>query len=174
MATISGNHPAGRSHQATRAHRAGRGRVGSPCGGIATDLAPPEAALVMALEQALLVARACARPARRAGHLPPGVIAAVAAGLAGVRAQLERAEALVAGGAAPGLATPDVRHLTSLTAREVEVLRLVAAGRSNREMAGLLCLSERTIERHLENIYRKVGARNRADATAFALRHRLT
>ena len=40
-------------------------------------------------------------------------------------------------------------------------------------MAGLLCRSERTVERHLENIYRKVGARNRADATAFALRHGL-
>ena len=53
------------------------------------------------------------------------------------------------------------------------MLRLVAEGRSNREMAEVLCRSERTIERHLENIYRKIAARNRADATAFALRHRL-
>ena len=53
------------------------------------------------------------------------------------------------------------------------MLRLVAAGRSNREIAAALSRSERTVERHLENIYRKIGARNRADATAFALRHRL-
>jgi DNA-binding CsgD family transcriptional regulator len=61
-----------------------------------------------------------------------------------------------------------------LSRREVEVLRLVAAGRSNREMAAMLCRSERTIERHLENIYRKVGARNRADATAYAHRNNVT
>jgi DNA-binding NarL/FixJ family response regulator len=56
----------------------------------------------------------------------------------------------------------------------VAVLRHVAVGRSNREMAVILCRSERTIERHIENIYRKIAARNRADATAFALRHHLS
>ena len=60
-----------------------------------------------------------------------------------------------------------------LTPREVEVLRLVAAGASNREMAATLSRSERTIERHLENIYRKIDARNRADAVAFTLRRGL-
>ena len=54
------------------------------------------------------------------------------------------------------------------------MLRLVAAGRSNRAMAAALALSERTVERHLENAYRKIGARNRAEATAYALRHHLT
>ena len=53
------------------------------------------------------------------------------------------------------------------------MLRLVAAGRSNREAAAALSVSERTVERHLENLYRKVGARNRAEATAYALKHRL-
>ncbi|HEU0116976.1 MAG TPA: LuxR C-terminal-related transcriptional regulator, partial [Thermomicrobiales bacterium] len=57
-----------------------------------------------------------------------------------------------------------------LTARELDVLRLVAAGKSNRIIAAELSLSEKTIERHLSNIYVKTGAENRAGATAFALR----
>lgn len=56
-----------------------------------------------------------------------------------------------------------------LTAREVEVLRLVAAGRTNNEIAGELTLSVRTVERHIWNIYRKIGARGRSEATAYAL-----
>jgi pimeloyl-ACP methyl ester carboxylesterase/DNA-binding CsgD family transcriptional regulator len=55
-----------------------------------------------------------------------------------------------------------------LTARELEILSLLARGFSNREMADQLVLSPRTIERHLENLYRKTGARNRAEATAYA------
>ena len=58
-----------------------------------------------------------------------------------------------------------------LTARELEVLRLVATGKSNRAIAAALYLSEKTIERHLSSIYAKTGAENRAAATAFALRH---
>jgi DNA-binding CsgD family transcriptional regulator/tetratricopeptide (TPR) repeat protein len=69
--------------------------------------------------------------------------------------------------------SPSGRSPNGLTAREIVVLRLVVTGRSNREMAETLCRSERTIERHLENIYRKIAARNRADATAYALRHHL-
>jgi DNA-binding CsgD family transcriptional regulator len=57
-----------------------------------------------------------------------------------------------------------------LTPREAEILRLLAGGRTNREIADTLVLSVHTIERHLANAYRKIGARNRADATAFALR----
>jgi DNA-binding NarL/FixJ family response regulator len=49
----------------------------------------------------------------------------------------------------------------------------VAAGRSNREIASTLVLSVHTVERHIANIYRKIDARNRAEATAFALRERL-
>jgi DNA-binding NarL/FixJ family response regulator len=58
-----------------------------------------------------------------------------------------------------------------LTSREVEILKLLAGGRTNREIAAELVLSVHTIERHLANAYRKIGARNRADATAFALRN---
>ena len=57
-----------------------------------------------------------------------------------------------------------------LSRREQEVLRLLAAGESNREIARRLGLSPHTIERHVANLYRKIGARGRADATAYALR----
>jgi pimeloyl-ACP methyl ester carboxylesterase/DNA-binding CsgD family transcriptional regulator len=60
-----------------------------------------------------------------------------------------------------------------LTRREAQVLRLIADGQSNREVADELVLSLRTVERHITNIYAKIGARGRADATAYALRHSL-
>jgi DNA-binding NarL/FixJ family response regulator len=50
------------------------------------------------------------------------------------------------------------------------VLRLLAGGRTNHELAADLCLSVKTVERHLLNAYRKVGARNRAEAASFTLR----
>ena len=56
-----------------------------------------------------------------------------------------------------------------LTQREVEVLRLIASGQSNREIAEKLILSVRTVERHIGNIYGKISARGRADATAYTL-----
>ena len=61
-----------------------------------------------------------------------------------------------------------------LTAREVEVLRLIAAGRTNLEISRELVLSLRTVARHITNIYGKIGARGKADATAYAIRHGLT
>jgi ATP/maltotriose-dependent transcriptional regulator MalT len=63
-----------------------------------------------------------------------------------------------------------------LTAREVEVLRLIAVGCSNRQIAETLTLSERTVERHIANIYGKIGVAGRsarAAATMYALRHQL-
>ncbi|PKB65989.1 MAG: hypothetical protein BZY81_08385 [SAR202 cluster bacterium Io17-Chloro-G4] len=68
----------------------------------------------------------------------------------------------------PGPTYPD-----GLTVREVEVLRLVASGMSNRGIAAELVLSTRTVERHITNIYGKIGARGRADATSNALGHEL-
>ena len=53
------------------------------------------------------------------------------------------------------------------------MLRLVAAGRSNREIANELVLSERTVARHVTNIYGKTGAGGRAEATAYAFKHGL-
>ncbi|HEX6541849.1 MAG TPA: AAA family ATPase [Ktedonobacterales bacterium] len=63
-----------------------------------------------------------------------------------------------------------------LTPREAEVLRLIAAGTSNQDIAAMLVLSVRTVERHISNIYAKIGAEgtaSRAIATAYALRHEL-
>jgi len=57
-----------------------------------------------------------------------------------------------------------------LTRRETEVLRLVAAGLSNREIAGSLVLSEHTIHRHIANLLRKLGQSSRAAAAAHATR----
>ena len=61
-----------------------------------------------------------------------------------------------------------------LTAREVEVLRLIAAGRTNLEISRELVLSLRTVARHITNIYGKIGARSKVDATSYAIRHGLT
>jgi non-specific serine/threonine protein kinase len=58
-----------------------------------------------------------------------------------------------------------------LTRRETAVLRLLAGGYSNSEVAQELVLSVRTVERHVANIYSKIGAHGRAEATAYALRH---
>lgn len=61
-----------------------------------------------------------------------------------------------------------------LTAREAEVLRLVASGKTNRDIAVELVLSEHTVGRHLQNIYAKIGVSSRAAATAFVFEHGLT
>jgi DNA-binding NarL/FixJ family response regulator len=60
-----------------------------------------------------------------------------------------------------------------LTARELEVLRLVAAGETNKAIAADLFVSERTVDRHLSNIYAKLGVSSRAAATAHAYQHGL-
>ena len=96
------------------------------------------------------------------------------AALAGFRAlgaahQAQRAERLLAEVDPAARGRPDLR----LTPREVEVLRLVGQGRSNDEIASGLFLSVRTVERHVANIYAKIGATGRtARATASAFAHR--
>jgi DNA-binding CsgD family transcriptional regulator len=60
-----------------------------------------------------------------------------------------------------------------LTPRELQVLRFVAAGETNRAIATELVLSERTVDRHVSNIYTKLGVSSRAAATAYAYRHQL-
>lgn len=60
-----------------------------------------------------------------------------------------------------------------LTARETEVLRLVSAGLGNREIAAQLFISEKTVARHLSNIFTKLDLTSRAGATAYAYRHGL-
>jgi DNA-binding NarL/FixJ family response regulator len=60
-----------------------------------------------------------------------------------------------------------------LTPREREVLRLLAGGDTNGAIARSLHITEHTVERHVANLYRKIGARGRAEATAYALRNGL-
>lgn len=62
---------------------------------------------------------------------------------------------------------------SGLSAREVEVLRLVAGGRTNRDIASELVISERTVDRHVSNIFGKLGVSTRAAATAHAYEHDL-
>jgi DNA-binding CsgD family transcriptional regulator len=79
-------------------------------------------------------------------------------------------------------ATPDVAridavmqvdHRAVLTAREVQVLRLVSAGKTNKAIAAELSLSDRTVDRHLSNILTKLNVPSRAAATAYAYTHKL-
>jgi DNA-binding NarL/FixJ family response regulator len=76
--------------------------------------------------------------------------------------------------AAPDAGAPDrARRPHGLSPREVEVLRLVAVGCTNAEIAARLVVSRRTAEHHVQHIYRKVGSSSRAVAALFALEHGL-
>jgi DNA-binding CsgD family transcriptional regulator len=82
-------------------------------------------------------------------------------------------------------AVPDVRRVDELTrrdgagpthgltGRELEVLRLVASGKTNREIAADLVVSEHTVARHVQNIFGKLGVSSRTAATAYAFEHDL-
>jgi DNA-binding NarL/FixJ family response regulator len=85
----------------------------------------------------------------------------------GARSDLARVEAL----AREVLPAAAVAH--PLSTRELEVLRLVAAGKSNRAIAAELFISERTVERHVSNIFAKLDVSSRAAATAYAYEHQL-
>ena len=81
-------------------------------------------------------------------------------------------------GAAPDLAALDslagaAGDSHGLTARELEVLRLVAAGKSNKEIGATLVISEHTVARHVQNIFTKLGVPSRTAAGAFAFEHNL-
>jgi len=77
-------------------------------------------------------------------------------------------------------AKPDLARLGpsisghGLSPRELEVLRLVAAGKTNRQIAASLVISEHTVARHVQNIFAKLDLSSRAAATAFAFEHELT
>jgi DNA-binding CsgD family transcriptional regulator len=82
----------------------------------------------------------------------------------GAKPAEREAAGLLGGAEAPG----------GLSPREIEVLRLVAAGRSNPQIAAELVLSEKTVARHLSNIFTKLEVGSRTAAAAFAFEHRLT
>jgi ATP/maltotriose-dependent transcriptional regulator MalT len=66
------------------------------------------------------------------------------------------------------------RAAAGLTGRELQILRLVATGRTNRTIAEELGLSEKTVARHISNIFNKLNVASRAAATAYAFEHQLT
>jgi DNA-binding NarL/FixJ family response regulator len=79
-------------------------------------------------------------------------------------------------GAAPALAELDgaaTGPSHGLSPREVEVLHHLAGGRTNREIADQLKISERTVDRHVSNLYTKLDVSTRAAATAWAYEHDL-
>jgi DNA-binding NarL/FixJ family response regulator len=168
--------------------------------GCTADQESPGAALVAALDLALVAAHrllgeldsAAGRHADAAAHLERALALAASSAARDERALLalpraaegaarcrprvlapapDRPEIVEACGATRAAAAPGCPG--GLTRRELEVLRLIAAGKSNREIAAALYLSPRTSERHVANIYLKLGAHSKAEATAYALRHRL-
>jgi DNA-binding NarL/FixJ family response regulator len=98
-------------------------------------------------------------------------VRAAAGGQSVLDPQVQQRLLAAAGGGAPPTATvlPD-----GLTAREGEVLRLIAAGLSNREIAGRLYVSEATVKSHINRLFAKTGVRDRAQAVQYAYRHGLT
>jgi len=140
------------------------------------------------LEAALTLAAACAAPYERAlTMLSLAAWHGAQGARAAARALVDEARTICAPlGAAPALAQSD--HLAArlalaakdhaaypagLSAREAEVLRLVAAGRTNREIADALSLSPATVKNHVANILAKTDTDNRAAAAAFAQRRGL-
>ena len=73
----------------------------------------------------------------------------------------------IGGGAAPAQA-PAAESPVGLTRRELEILRLVAEGHSNSQLARMLWVTEQTVKFHLSNIYRKLGVANRTEASRWA------
>jgi non-specific serine/threonine protein kinase len=113
------------------------------------------------------------------GAAARGQLGAEAFGAAWARGRLlslDDACALALDAPDPAGTAPAVLAVTTglphgLTPREAEVLRLLAAGATSKEIAAQLVLSVRTVDRHIANIYAKTGARRRADAAAYAVQH---
>jgi DNA-binding CsgD family transcriptional regulator len=61
--------------------------------------------------------------------------------------------------------------LSDLTPREIEILQLVLAGRTNKSIAAEISISEKTVEFHLDKVYTKIGMRSRTLASLWALQH---
>jgi DNA-binding CsgD family transcriptional regulator len=86
--------------------------------------------------------------------------------------ELDAARATLAALGAPSLPLGSIAALPDgLTDREAEVLRHVATGRTNREVARTLSISEKTVARHLSNVFTKTGVASRTEAAAYAFAH---
>jgi ATP/maltotriose-dependent transcriptional regulator MalT len=114
----------------------------------------------------VLLARACRAVGDEEGAEASLAAAATAFARLGATLDMRDVEALRA-------ARSPERLPCGLTAREAEVLRLVATGLTNKQIGAELSLSSKTITRHLSNIFAKIGVSSRAAATAFVFEHRL-
>jgi DNA-binding CsgD family transcriptional regulator len=108
------------------------------------------------------------RPAHNPGGAASLLVAEVDAGRVG-RAEVDAVLA------AAGQATrpPNVARPAGLTEREVDVLRMIARGLSNKQVAAALGISPKTVGHHVEHLYAKAGVTTRAGATLFAMEHGL-
>jgi DNA-binding NarL/FixJ family response regulator len=79
---------------------------------------------------------------------------------------------VIAAAAAPK-AAPGAKGAANLSQREIEVLLVLAKGLRNREIAQALVISEKTVERHLENIYNKLDITSRTSAVVYAVQNGL-
>ena len=112
------------------------------------------------------------RPHRPAAD-PGGIAGIVAAEVRDGRLDRTAAEAVLAAAGQPMSAIGRDALPGGLTGREAEVLALIARGRTNKEVAARLHLSAKTVGRHVENVYAKIGVNSRAAAAVFAMEHRL-
>ena len=138
--------------------------------GLAGDALGPGARVVAVADCA--VGLCSARPHRPGHSVDEARAVLVAEAEAG---RLDRAAAsavLEVLGAAPLVPLADVRP-SGLTEREVEVVRLVASGASNKDVAAALGITAKTVAHHVAHVYDKTGCRSRAGLTLFALEHHL-
>jgi DNA-binding CsgD family transcriptional regulator len=103
---------------------------------------------------------------KAAALLDEALATARALGMRALEARLTDQQELMAPPAPAPQDLPD-----PLSPREVEVLRLIAAGKSNRDIADTLCISLNTVATHVRNILTKTGCANRTETAAYALRH---
>lgn len=127
-------------------------------------------------EQLLAAADAVAAMAEPRPHRPPlnpaQVTDTVVTEVQEGRLDRRAADAVLATAGAPHTSARPAWP-AGLSDREVEVLRLIARGHTNRQIAEELCLSAKTVGRHVENLYAKLGVHTRAGAAVFAMQHRL-
>jgi ATP/maltotriose-dependent transcriptional regulator MalT len=126
--------------------------------------APYEAALVR-----MLLGRACRALGDADGARMEWDAAARVFRACGAAPALASVEAMTQ----PSAADPPATGAAGLTSRELEVLRLIARGKTNREIARELDISEKTVARHASNIFTKLDLSTRAAATAYAFTHHL-
>ena len=133
------------------------------------DLGPAERLLAAADVVAAMAEQWPHRPAATPAQISDAIRSQVDAG----RLDRAAADAVLAAAGQPSVPLRRASWPAGLSDREIEVLRLIARGRTNKQVAASLHLSAKTVGRHVENLYAKIGARSRAAAAVFAMEHHL-